>query len=145
MCQVELRGRRHVWHDLHTRDEDGARVYACSFNTLKVENRRELKPNTAIYVVLLHATKKQLGYELSDDDVGDLFTVIGLQIKGDVHVGLSVGHQGYGGTIPVADRNEHVVRGNRFSMPRGCSSVALTAMSVSLSGHSLRFLWEFST
>ena len=58
---MELRGWRRVWHDLHSREEDGARVYACPFNTLKVENRRELEPNTAIHVVLLQATRKQWG------------------------------------------------------------------------------------
>ena len=55
MCQVEFGGGRHVWHDLHSREEDGARVYVCHFNTLKVENRRELKLNTTIHVVLLQA------------------------------------------------------------------------------------------
>ena len=88
-------------------------------------------------------------YEPSDGDVGDLFTVtIWFRIKGDPHVGLpvgDVGHQGMEERSPVADRNELVVRENRSSLPRGFSSVALTAMSVSLSGHALRLLWGFST
>ena len=46
---------------------------------------------------------------------------------------------------PVADRNELVARGNRFNMPRCFSFAALTAMSVSPSGYSLRLLWRFRT
>ena len=99
-------------------------MYACPFNTLMVENRRELEPNTAIHVVLLQATREaaectnpvmMISVTFSPSPSGSGSKAMYTQV-----FPLEVlGTKGMEERSPVADRNELVVRRNRFGMPRG--------------------------
>ena len=147
MCQVELRGWRMFGMIFTAARRTVLECMLAPLTPSMVENRRELKPNTAIHVVLLQATREaaectnpvmMMSVTFSPSPSGSGSKAMYTQVFPLEMLGTN----GMEERSPVADRNELVVRGNRFSMTRGFSSVALTAMSMSLSGYSLRMLWD---